>query len=80
MLDAIRTLFVSTWELFTIKWPGFEFTFGAVAVGAVAAVFSLKLLGMLLGISFSPGNFLNQLNGGNNKKIKISKKRAGDTK
>lgn len=80
MIEFFRILFSSVWELFSIKWPGFGFSFGAVALGAVAAVFSLKVLGMILGISFSPGGFLDRLHGGNNRKIKINKDRRGDTK
>lgn len=52
MFEYIGLLFSSVWELYQIPFPGFSFSIGSVAVGALVAVVSLKMLGLLTGMSF----------------------------
>lgn len=80
MVEFIKVILTGAWDMLSIQYPGFGFTFGAVALGSVAAVVSLKVLGMILGVSFAPGRILGHVAGGNNRKIKVSNARKGDTK
>lgn len=80
MIEFISMFFEKIWELFQIPYPGFGFSVATVAIGALCAVFCFRLIGYLTGWSFSIGGWISHVKGGNNKNIKVSKSRAGDTK
>lgn len=53
VLEAIGFLLSSSWDFFTeVKVPGFDFSFAALFVGLFLAALGLRLLFMMLGISF----------------------------
>lgn len=84
MFEFITLLFEGVWALYQIKFPGTEMSIGSIAIGAVVVVISLKLLGVMTGLNFSVSGFLKsvsgeEVKGGNNKNIKVSKERSGDT-
>lgn len=84
MFSFIELLFNGVWALYQIKFPGTDMTIGSIAIGAVVVVISLKLLGIITGLNFSVSGFLKsvsgeEVKGGNNKKIKVSKERSGDS-
>lgn len=74
VFDIIQTILSSTWALFGIEYPGLGISFATIAVGSVAAVFSLRLIGIALGLSF------HDVRGGNNQEIKISDERSLDVR
>lgn len=78
MFEFISLLFDTVWELYQIPFPGLGISIGSVALGALTVVFSLNVLGHVTGMSFSVKS-LSQLRGGNNKNIKVSNDRKGDT-
>lgn len=89
MIDFIKLLISKTWELFSIPWPGFEFSIGSVFLAVAVSVGALTAFMKMIGVSFLGGfslgfsrqNFKKAgLRGGNNKNIKVSKERKHDTK
>lgn len=80
MVEFFQLFFSKSWEFFQIPWPGFDFTIGTVflavlvSVGALAAI--TRMTGVSLLVSFK--GFSGR--GGNNKNIKVSNNRRGDTK
>lgn len=73
----VTTIFDGVWGLFSIKWPGFDFTFGHVALAGILAHAVLTILLHMGGVSITSA-FTTR--GGNNGKIKISLPRRKDTK
>lgn len=73
----VTTIFDGVWGLFSINWPGFDFTFGHVALAGILAHAVLTILLRTTGMSVT-GTF--KTHGGNNGHIKISKERSDDTK
>ena len=92
MLDILGMFFSKTWEFFQIKWPGFEFTIGDVFLASAVTVGALTAILKMVGVDMpSMGAFVqknislvtrgdNAHSGGNNRVIKISPNRKGDTK
>ena len=82
MIEFINLLFSKIWEMFSITWPGFEFSIGAVFLAVAVSVGALTALMKMIGVSFLGGFSLRSATsrGGNNKDIKISKERKHDTK
>lgn len=75
--NLVSTIFNGVWGLFSIRWPGFSFTFGHVALAGLLAHATLTIVLRMAGVNVS-GTFGSL--GGNNTRIKISKERSGDTK
>lgn len=80
--EFVSTLFSSVWDLFSIDYPGFSFSFGAVAIGALVTVVSLRILSMFTGISFDSFSIGSTLTGYGKgwslKEKKISVERRND--
>lgn len=85
VFDFISMFFSNIWRLFMIEYPGVNIPIGFILIGALVAVLGLSILGHILGFSFSPVSIVRsfykheQRKGGNNKNIKISSERKGDT-
>lgn len=77
-MDFVTVWIDAIWSLFGINWPGFGFSIGAAFAGCVLIVIGLSLVGKIFDLAF-PGKSTNQ-RGGNNKKMKIDKKREKDEK
>lgn len=78
MLDFISLFFSKVWELFTIKWPGFDFPIWAAFLGVAFAVIALSLVGRLFNVSVGSA-LTGAVRGGNNHNIKVAKARKDDT-
>lgn len=83
VFDFISMFFSNIWRLFMIEYPGVNIPIGFILIGALVAVLGLSILGHALGFSFSPASIVRSFyehgKGGNNKNIKVSDKRKGDT-
>lgn len=79
IFEYIKLLFDAVWELFQIEYPGLYISFGGIALGALCVTLSLRLLGKITGASFTPGWDFKRIQGGNNRNIKVSDERKGDT-
>ena len=83
LFSAIQVLVSKSWSLISsIDFPGTHISLAIVMLGSALAVFSLNLLGSIFW--FSVEGDVHALGkeyqkGGNNKKIKISDSRKGDT-
>ena len=75
--NLVSTIFDGVWGLFSIRWPGFSFTFGQVFLAVMLSGAALNAFCRMAGVS--PTGFWKSV-GGNNRRIKISKERSGDTK
>ena len=83
MLEYLSLLFESSWDMFSITWPGFDFPISYVFLGIAFAAVALKVFGQLFDISLGSsisGLFARGQRGGNNRNIKVSKERKGDEK
>lgn len=85
MWDFIRLWFNTIWSLFSINFPGFNFSIGSVLIGGLAATLGLRILGKALGTSFDIGGFARSAwnvdkIGKHKKNIRISEERKRDTK
>lgn len=80
MMDLFRLFLSKSWEFFQIPWPGFRFTIGQVFLAVMVSLGALTMIAKMTGVSVlgSARGFLP--NGGNNRTIKVSKERKGDTK
>lgn len=78
MFEIIQAIFTGVWNMFSIPYPGFEFSIATVLIGALCAVMGLRILGNVFGFSFGVGGILNHVKGGNNRKIKVNEKRKRD--
>jgi len=76
-MDFVTVWFDAIWQLFSIKWPGFDFSIGVAFAACILVVIGLALVGKVFDLSFSASA---KQRGGNNKKIKVSKEREKDTK
>ena len=79
----VRTLLGGAWDAMTkLRYPLVDIPFAAILIGAFLVVVSLRLLGNVLGWSFSGGSIGSTVQsiGGNNKKVKVSETRKNDTK
>lgn len=79
MLDFIYLLFRSIWNLFCIKWPGFDFPIGAAFIGVSFSVIVLRIIGSLLGISLG-SSLSGTVSSARKLDVRISKSREGDEK
>ena len=87
MIEFIKLFFSKTWEFFSIKWPGFDFTIGtaflavSLSVGALVAVMNMAGVSVPSSWAFRGGaEYGLGIRGGNNSNIKISKERKHDTR
>lgn len=80
MIDFIVMWFTKIWELFSIKWPGFNFSIGSVHLAALLSVGALTAIMKMTGVSITGTVRGFGSRGGNNQNIKISSERKGDTK
>lgn len=82
MLDFIALFFSKIWELFSIKWPGFDFPIGYAFLGVSFSVIALGIVARLLNISLgsAASSVAGAVKGGNNKRIKVPNERKDDTK
>lgn len=96
MIDFVKVFFSKSWEFFSIKWPGFDFSIGTVFLALAAAVGALAMICNMVGIHAPSGvgevlssasskkktvaGFGAAYDGGNNRRIKISKERKNDRK
>lgn len=81
--DFFYMFFEKIWDLFSIKWPGFDFTFGQVFLAVLLGSAALGIVMKLIGVHVpSPGFLVSgaTMKGGNNKNIKTSENRKGDKK
>ena len=81
--EALRVLLGGAWSALTqLKYPMVGMPFAVILVGAFLVVFSLRLMGNVLGWSFSAGGIVSgfRQNGGNNQNIKVNETRKNDTK
>lgn len=74
---AVTTIFGGAWELFSLKVPGFPFSYGDIIVATGLASASLALLKFAFG---APGPGSSNSNGRTTQNPKISKERMNDTK
>lgn len=84
MISFLTMFFDKTYQLFaSIRVPGFNVSILGVLLGSISAVVSISLLKIFFGLgnsAVSGSSHIFKQNGGNNKNIKISEKRKGDTK
>ena len=79
MLQFISLFFNKIWDLFSVKWPGFDFPVWAAFLGVSFATVALSLVGRLFGVPV--GSALSgAVRGGNNYDIKVAKNRKDDSK
>ena len=83
MTEYLSLLFGSSWELFSITWPGFDFPISYAFLGVAFASIALTVIGGLFDVRF--GSALSGFSGidqkgGNNRNIKISMDRKNDEK
>lgn len=50
MIQFVKLLFDCVWQLFSIKWPGFDFPIGYAFLGVALSVVVLRLCGVVLGL------------------------------
>lgn len=80
MVDFIVMFFTKTWELFKTPWPGFSFSIGSVHLATLLSAGALTAISKMTGVSIT-GTFRGfSSKGGNNRNIKISDARRGDSK
>lgn len=80
LIDFIKLLFSTVWNMFSVPWPGFQFTIGQAHLATLASVGALTMITKMNGVSIT-GTFRGfSSKGGNNRNIKISDARRGDTK
>lgn len=88
MMEYIELFFSKSWEFFSIKWPGFEFSIGSVFLAAAVTVGALKAVMKMAGVEMpieagqAFASFLSgfAVRGGNNSLMVISNERRLDTK
>lgn len=79
-LELIKSLFFNSYQfLASIKVPGFDLSFIQLLFGLFGAYVSICFLRLFFGLGDSQLRSSSQ-SGGNNKNIKISKERRGDTR
>lgn len=84
-MSLLKEFLGSTYELMcSIKVPGFNISFMSVFMGAFGAVVSVAVMKLIFGLGNSAVSSLGSMlrsgqHGGNNKNIKISENRKGDT-
>lgn len=80
MVSFFQMFFSKIWGLFSIPWPGFNFTIGQAFLGALTSVGAMTMIMKMTGVNpfKSAGSF--RSGGGNNRNIKVSESRKGDTK
>lgn len=55
-VQGIKFIISSTWSIFTgVTFPGTEFTFAQIAIGCMVITFSMRILGMVLGVHVDSG-------------------------
>lgn len=80
MSEFFQMFLSKSWEFFLIRWPGFEFSIGAVFLAVLVSAGALAAIAKMTGVSllFNFKGFTGR--GGNNSNIKVSKERKGDMK
>ena len=73
----ISTIFGGAWELFSLKVPGFPFSFGDIIIATSLATVALSLIRFAFGVSNGSGA---DSKGKSTRNPKISKERMNDTK
>ena len=76
-VNFLAVFFNGIWDLFSIPWPGFEFTVGQAFLAVTLSGAALSMFLRMAGVSVT-GTMKSV--GGNNRNIKISKERSKDTK
>lgn len=83
LFDVVSTWLEKTWKLLcSVDIPGTNISVAAVMLGAALVVFGLRLIGKMFGFSVESdvkavGHYAQK--GGNNKNVKVSERRKGDT-
>lgn len=55
-VQGIKFIITSTWSIFTgVTFPGTEFTFAQIVIGCMVITFSMRVLGMILGVHVDSG-------------------------
>lgn len=79
VLLLIQAWLSNSWLMLTsVNVPGLGVSFAALFVGLFLAVFSLKILGLMMGVSISSSDFYRAGSGG--RAHLVSSKRKGDEK
>ena len=76
MYKFLNMFFNSVWDLFSLKWPGFDFSIGTVFLGAAFALVALRIFGKLFSMHIGFGGSAASVAS----KIKISASRRNDEK
>ena len=76
MFTSLKDFFSAVWEFFKLQVPGFNFSFGALALALLLIDFSLRIVSFICGFGFGGlsgiGSFIHGAShefGGNNKKV-----------
>lgn len=80
MIDLFQLILTKSWEFFQIPWPGFKFTIGQVFLASLISVGALTMVTKMTGVSITGTIRGFSSKGGNNRNIKVSNERKGDTK
>ena len=80
MIDLFQLILTKSWEFFQISWPGFKFTIGQVFLATLTSAGALTMVAKMAGVSITGTIRGFSSKGGNNRNIKVSKDRKGDTK
>ena len=51
MWDFFSLLFESVWSMFSLTWPGFDFSIGIVFVGAAFGLIALRIIGRMFNMN-----------------------------
>lgn len=83
MVDFIKVFFAKSWEFFSVKWPGADFSIGTAFLAVLVSVTSLTIVMKMAGVSAASGLggvISTSSRGGNNRYIRpASDERKGDT-
>lgn len=77
-MEIIKVFLSKSWEFFSIKWPGFDFSIGAAYLAVLVSLACLSAFMRMTGVSVSSAA-VGSLSA-NNRYIKISEERSKDTK
>lgn len=80
LIEFVQLLFSTVWAMFSIPWPGFDFTIGQVRLAALTSVGALTMIMKMSGVSLTGTIRPFSSKGGNNRNIKVPEARKGDTK
>lgn len=80
MIDFVVMWFSKIWAMFSIPWPGFNFSIGSVFLAVLLSSGALTAIMKMTGVSITGTIRGFGSRGGNNRNIKVSDNRKGDTK